>query len=282
MRFLNFFASISLVLPYTLAIPHDHSSESSPVLAGPIGPDCITGVTYEGREVGTNVTIAGVPTYLSIPSPEPEEGTPKKVILFFSDVYSAFHVNNMLLQDWFASQGFYVAGLDYFFGDPIQAHDGEPGFNQAAWLAKSQRQAEEALPKWLEAVRETYGRDAKYGAVGYCFGGPYALRIAATEDVVASAFAHPAFLTESDFAKITKPLLLSCAETDSTFPRTSLYRATDILAQNKKQYHVQVFSGVSHGFATRADPNDPNAVWAKEQSARGVVEWFNRFGNSTS
>jgi hypothetical protein len=105
MRFLSFFASISLVLPYTLAIPHDHSSESSPVLAGPIGPDCITGVTYEGREVGTNVTIAGVPTYLSIPSPEPEEGTPKKVILFFSDVYSAFHVNNMLLQDWFASQG---------------------------------------------------------------------------------------------------------------------------------------------------------------------------------
>jgi hypothetical protein len=83
--------------------------------------------------------------------------------------------------------GFYVAGLDYFFGDPIQAHDGEPGFNQAAWLAKSQRQAEEALPKWLEAVRKTYGthawrlsttetnprvyegRDAKYGAVGVLF-----------------------------------------------------------------------------------------------------------------
>jgi hypothetical protein len=54
-------------------------------------------------------------------------------------------------------------------------------------------------------------------------------------------------------------LIVSLAETDSTFPRTSLYRATDILAQNKKQYHVQVFSGVSHGFATRADPNDPNA-----------------------
>lgn len=102
MRFSSFFVSLSLVLPYALAIPHDHSS---PVLAGPIGPDCITGFTYEGREVGTNVTIAGVPTYLSIPSPEPEEGTPKKVILFFSDVYSAFHVNNMLLQDWFASQG---------------------------------------------------------------------------------------------------------------------------------------------------------------------------------
>ena len=98
-------------------------------------------------------------------------------------------------------------------------------------------------------------------------------------------------------------LMGSLTETDSTFPRTSLYRATDILAQGKKQYHVQVFSGVSHGFATRADPNDPNArefaypavhglsltqsmgcnvVWAKEKSARSVVEWFNRFGNSTS
>ena len=108
MRFLTLFISFSLAFPSALSIPHNHSSESSPVLAGPIGPDCITGVTYEGREVGSNVTIAGVPTYLSIPSPEPEEGTPKKVILFFSDVYSAFHMNNMLLQDWFASQGEYI------------------------------------------------------------------------------------------------------------------------------------------------------------------------------
>ena len=103
MKFSAFLTSLSFILPSVLAVPHDHSS--SPVLAGPIGPDCITGVTYEGREVGNNVTIAGVPTYVSLPSPEPEEGAPKKVILFFSDVYSAFHMNNMLLQDWFASQG---------------------------------------------------------------------------------------------------------------------------------------------------------------------------------
>jgi hypothetical protein len=36
-------------------------------------------------------------------------------------------------------------------------------------------------------------------------------------------------------------------------------RAVDILATKKATYHLQVFSGVSHGFATRADPNDANA-----------------------
>ncbi|RXW15381.1 hypothetical protein EST38_g10474 [Candolleomyces aberdarensis] len=249
---------------------------SSPVLAGPITEHCIEGAKHAGEPVGTNVTIADVPTYLSEPTTPPSDEK-KKVLLFFSDIYSPFYVNNQLLQDYFASEGFNVVGIDYFFGDPIQAHDGQPGFNMTAWFNKSREQAERALPGWIEAVRTKYGADAKYAAVGYCFGAPYALEISATDKVVAGAFAHPSGLVEAHFSNLTKPLLLSCAETDSSFPTASLRRAVDILAGRKATYHLQVFSGVSHGFATRADPNDANAVWAKEESARSVVGWFNRF-----
>jgi len=47
---------------------------------------------------------------------------------------------------------------------------------------------------------------------------------------------------------------LSFAETDYAFPAESRRRAEDILAEVKATYHIQVFSGVVHGFATRGDP----------------------------
>lgn len=48
-------------------------------------------------------------------------------------------------------------------------------------------------------------------------------------------------------------------ETDSTFPKESRRRAEDILEEIKATYHVQIFSGVSHGFGTRGDPNVENS-----------------------
>ncbi|KAG2005026.1 dienelactone hydrolase [Coprinopsis cinerea AmutBmut pab1-1] len=159
-------------LAVTLPAVDDHASHGSTAsdgstwLATSIGPDCITGARYHGTMQGKNITIADVPTYYAEP---PADVAEKKVIFFFSDVYGPFLDNNFMLQDWFASRGFHVLGIDYFFGDPIQNHP-EPGFNITAWLAKSQRQAAEAVPKWKAAVIEQFGEDAKYAAVGYCFG----------------------------------------------------------------------------------------------------------------
>ena len=48
-------------------------------------------------------------------------------------------------------------GADYFFGDPIQKHTDEEGFDRQAWFQKSRKQAEEAVPKWIEGVRQRYG-----------------------------------------------------------------------------------------------------------------------------
>jgi len=86
--------------------------------------------------------------------------------------------------------GFIVLGPDYFFGDPVQNHNGEEGFDRAAWFDKSVKNAAECVPRWLEAVKQIYGQlpewwylcvlgllktasivgaDAKYSAVGQCF-----------------------------------------------------------------------------------------------------------------
>ena len=48
-------------------------------------------------------------------------------------------------------------------------------------------------------------------------------------------------------------------ETDKSFPKESRRRAEDILEEIKATYHVQIFSGVAHGFGTRGDPEVENS-----------------------
>ncbi len=54
-----------------------------------------------------------------------------------------------------------------------------------------------------------------------------------------------------------EPLLLSCAEHDQAFNAEARRKALYILQRDQKQYHLQLFYGVSHGFAVKGDPNDP-------------------------
>jgi hypothetical protein len=60
--------------------------------------------------------------------------------------------------DLIFAPGFIVLGIDYLFGDAINLHTDEKGFDKAAWIAKSMERAKEAFPKWLKEVREIYGR----------------------------------------------------------------------------------------------------------------------------
>lgn len=97
-RMVQLLALFALLPSLVLSVP-----DTSPVLATSISPDCLKGVKHDGRPTGKNITIAGVPTYVA----EPKKADPRhpKVILFYSDVFSTFFVNNMLLQDYFATQG---------------------------------------------------------------------------------------------------------------------------------------------------------------------------------
>lgn len=131
--------------------------------------------------------------------------------------------------------------------------------------------------KLLELVTDSWPDPKAIASVGYCFGGPYVLKDLATGLATAGAIAHPASLTDDDFRAVKAPIFLSCAETDGTFPAESRHKAEEILVEKKASYHFQLFSGVSHGFAVRGDPDDENERWAKETSAWGIIGWFNRF-----
>jgi hypothetical protein len=76
---------------------------ASPTLASAPGDCCFIGFKHTGTPRGTTTTIAGVNTYVSKPN-ENQAGL-EKVILFFSDVFGPLHLNNQLVQDYFASCG---------------------------------------------------------------------------------------------------------------------------------------------------------------------------------
>lgn len=117
----------------------------------------------------------------------------------------------------------------------------------------------------------------------YCFGAPFVCDELAKDVCTAGAFAHPAFLEDrqiraikseatsnsdtlstlkvleiaSGLITLAEPLLLSCAEIDHTFPAEARRKAVDMLIEDKKSYHLQLFGGVEHGFALRGDQNSP-------------------------
>jgi len=262
-------------------------------LAQPSGPCCLRGTLHDGTPRGRYETIADLESYVS----EPPEGVQPNgnVILYFPDVWG-FFTNGLLVMDAFADAGYLVLGIEYFRGDPVtkyrrDRHDTTtaPGFDFDAWKDKHAAFAVEAVPRWVDAVVEKYGRapltfatpgvagtgaKPKFACTGYCFGAPYVCDELARGVVAVGAFGHPAFLKEEHFQKITKPLFLSCAEIDHTFGTEARRRALDILQEDGKKYHHQLFAGVEHGFALRGDPKDPYQRWVKEQSLSGIVSWF--------
>ncbi|OBT41463.1 hypothetical protein VE00_08075 [Pseudogymnoascus sp. WSF 3629] len=248
---------------------------ADPVLAKPSGPCCLNGTIHKGEAKGKFVTLSGVETYVGMP-----KNPNGHILLYFPDVWGMFP-NGLLIMDGFADAGYLVLGMDYFRGDPVWKHrkdrhdNSDPNFDYEAWKKKHTAFADENVPKWVSAVKEKYGEDkTKYACVGYCFGAPYVCNELAGNTVTAGAFAHPAFLKEHHFFNLKKPLFLSCAEVDHTFGTPSRRRALEILQTEKKPYQLQLFSGVQHGFALRGDLENPYERYVKEQSLKGIVEWF--------
>ncbi|KAI0801391.1 alpha/beta-hydrolase [Fomes fomentarius] len=246
----------------------------SATLAGSPGDCCIRTVQHVGEIRGKVEVVAGVETYVSRP---PDESN-KKIILFFGDVYGPLYVNSQLIMDYWASNGWLVVGLDYFEGDSMQNHPDRNALDFPSWLKGKQERAPVLIEPWVEAIKRDYGSsDSKYVCVGYCFGAPYVCEHLAKDWLLAGAFGHPAFLNEAHIQNIKKPLLLSCSEIDHTFPLEARRRAEDILVEKKNTYFIQVFGSVQHGFALRSDPKIPEQKWAREESARAILDWFNHF-----
>lgn len=146
---------------------------------------------HVGEKRGTIETVAGVETYVS----RPKDGSNKKIILFFADVYGPIYINSQLIMDYWAENGeqifdlttgtnfvgsrlpdahgrvracgcragYLVVALDYFEDDSMTKHpDREaPGFDWQEWLVRKQTRAPELIGPWIEAIRKDYGQSSR-------------------------------------------------------------------------------------------------------------------------
>ena len=127
----------------------------------------------------------------------------------------------------------------------------------------------------------------RIASVGYCFGAKYSARFMSTSPPVAlsgvaageapiavSYVAHPSFVSEEELGAIKGPWAISAAETDSIFPAEMRWKSKEILEKTGVRYQINLFSGVEHGFATRADLDNKWQRWSKEQAFIQAVDWI--------
>ncbi|EAW06902.1 dienelactone hydrolase family protein [Aspergillus clavatus NRRL 1] len=242
--------------------------------SNPPGACCASGFKHEGNPVGEIKKIEGVEAYFSYPK---DNKSPEKAVLILSDIFGIY-VNAQLLADELAANGYLAVIPDLFRGDAIKVSDMESGkVNITAWITKHQiADVEPVIESSIKHLRQELGVKRIAGA-GYCFGGKYVCRFLKPGKIDVGYTAHPSFVTKEELAAIAGPLSIAASEIDQIFNTQLRHDSEGILIKTGQPWQINLFSGVSHGFAVRADLNNKHFKWAKEQAFGQAVAWFNQY-----
>ncbi|KAJ6465153.1 dienelactone hydrolase endo-1,3,1,4-beta-D-glucanase [Mycena vitilis] len=266
--------------------------------------NCVKGVIHEGNPAGKIEIISrkdgkdGVECYVATPTVDyPKD----KVILLLTDVFGLALVNNKLLADAFAENGFKTIVPDILHGDPVPIHafdppvnpanpDGpvNPAFDLKKWFANTpgkqnghgQDVTRPIIDEVIGALQEQGVKS--FAAVGYCFGGRYVFDLAFDNVISVAAVAHPSSLQvpadlEKYAASSKAPLLINSCPIDEMFPLEAQAKADEILTGFAPGYQREHFEGCEHGFAVRGDLSDPKVKAGKEGAFKATVEWFLKY-----
>lgn len=125
----------------------------------------------------------------------------------------------------------------------------------------------------------------RIGAVGYCFGAKYVGRFLGSvgreknASVKVGVMNHPSYTEADELKAICGPLAINAAENDTIFPPEKRYETEGILkalsdGERKLAYQINLYSTVSHGFASRGNVKDKREKYAKEAAFLQAVQWF--------
>lgn len=243
--------------------------------------DCFKVVRHEGEPEGTWETIGGVKCYVATPQGEyPKD----KVVLFLTDVFGVELVNNRLLADGFAQNGFRTVVPDILDGDARdEATLADPNFDRAKWMAAHGPESWMPIVDAVVAALKEEGV-TRIGTTGYCFGAPPAFYLAFKNESHVTVLAHPSRLTcpedlEKYKALSKAPLLINSCEVDPAFPLENQAMADEILGGGKfaPGYERTYWEGCRHGFAVKGDLSDPKVKAGKEGAFKASVEFFKKY-----
>ncbi|KAH9857271.1 alpha/beta-hydrolase [Lenzites betulinus] len=243
--------------------------------------DCVKGVRHEGEPEGKIEKIGGVECYVGTPTGEYAKD---KVVLFLTDVFGLPLVNNKLLVDDFARNGFRTIAPDLFQGEPLPENAlNDTSFDREGWMSRhtpaSWKPDMDAVVSALQAEGVTW-----IGTTGYCFGAPPAWYLALKGSSKVTVVAHPSRLQipadlEEYRDKCKAPLLINSCEVDSQFPIEAQAKADAILGEGKfaPGYERTYWDGCTHGFAVRGDMSNPKVKAGKEGAFAATVKFYKKY-----
>ncbi|KIV94935.1 hypothetical protein PV10_02649 [Exophiala mesophila] len=264
---------------------------------------CISGSVHSGTPSGREDTIGGLPTYIS----EPSDGSTSKTVVFVTDIFGWKFQNVRLLADNYAKAGFYVYIPDLHEGDslPIEfLQSVEPSLKSkeqeglldkaketvdimatlGPWLIKHREAvAEPLLSGFINTVKMIPGTN-KVGAIGFCWGGRYAILQAHARTqgqiggVDAAFAAHPSLLAiPADLEPVSKPTSLAVGDKDSLLDMKSVEQIREALGKTGVPTEVKVYEDQIHGFALRSDWSSDKDKKAMDDTEKQGIEWFKKY-----
>ncbi|KAF2769880.1 dienelactone hydrolase family protein-like protein [Teratosphaeria nubilosa] len=278
-----------------------------------MGSCCMSGHIASGTPKGREETIAGLPTYVA----EPPNGDKSKSVVFISDIFG-YKLNNVrLLADEYAAHGFTAYIPDVLGGDALDESllksieptlperesmsitdkataTAKVGASFGPFLIKHREAvARPLIEGFISHVRQVPGTD-KVGALGFCWGGRYAILAAqkpfsglAGKGVDAAFAAHPSLVAiPADFNPVAVPLGLALGEKDSLLGESGQGQIMRAMAAKKKgegegekveHTEVKIYPGQIHGFALRGDWADEKSKKAIDAVTKQGVEWFRKY-----
>jgi carboxymethylenebutenolidase len=155
--------------------------------------------------------------------------------------------------DGFATQGYVALAPDLYRGkvtdDPDQAHQ--------LMMALDPDRALADLNAAVAYLRTRPDVDAaKIGAVGWCMGGGYSLKLALEEPTLAGAVIYYGRLVtdEKQIGSIKVPLLGNFGEKDQGPPPEMVREFEKKARAAGKSVDLKIYPGAGHGFASSKDP----------------------------
>ncbi|KAF2844354.1 esterase/lipase [Plenodomus tracheiphilus IPT5] len=241
---------------------------------------CTKGFKHEGQSRGRMENLGDFEAY--VVEPASDAASNDYGVVYLTDVIGHKLINAQLLVDQYADDGYVCLMPDIFDGDGVPLNYDHATFSFEKWTlgefgAKKTPHTppviDPIVDACIESLRTKY-RCKKIALVGYCFGAKYVVRFLADPRVSAGFIAHPANIQKEELEAIKRPLALAAAETDYVFPANLRHESEETLKKTGVDYQINLYSGVSHGFAVRCDLKQRVQRFAKESAMHQSLQWL--------
>ncbi|KAF4501811.1 Dienelactone hydrolase [Fusarium agapanthi] len=238
--------------------------------------ECFKGHSHGGQPIGEVQEMFGRPTYVA----SPPDDKPVKGIVIVPDTFGWEFINNRLLADQYALNGYFLVYLpDFMVGRPApiwlldiiwkpwdlaQTIYGMAPFLYSSGLAASWPRTR----SFFEALRLHEGPQRRIGVAGSCWGGKPILTLAHPESITKEGMplidvvyiGHPSGMSlPEDVESIFKPVSVVLGDWDICHIHVS---------------EVVVYPGAGNGFCVRVVEKNENLLQQSKEAEKQALDWF--------